>query len=110
MFSAAARARVFASSAASEHHVEIRRSRGRPKNREQAAVPAAVMVSINWYEALPKGRRPAESTVQSMQSSQARANLAAMVEAALRGVHTKIQPYGQKPVAVVVPHDWVHDG
>lgn len=93
-------------SAAPEHHLQIRRSRGRPKDREQAAVSVAVVVSIDWYEALPEGRRPAESQVQSMQSSQARAQLTAMVAAASRGVHTKIEPYGKDPVAVLVPHDW----
>jgi hypothetical protein len=93
-------------SAEPAHHLEIRRSRGRPKDREQAAVPVAVVVSIGWYEALPEGCRPSGSQVQSMQSSQARAKLAGMVEAALRGVHTKIEPYGRPPVAVVVPPDW----
>lgn len=90
----------------STHHLQIRRSRGRPKDREQAAVIIAVVVSIDWYEAVPEDRRPAESQVQAMQSSRARAKLTDVAEAALRGVHTKIQPYNRPPVAVVVPPDW----
>lgn len=86
-------------------HVEITRTRGRPSDRAEAAERVAVLVSIDWYDALPDQQRPAESRTKAMGSSAARAGLHEVVQSALRGEHTKITLYG-KPFAVVVPVAW----
>jgi antitoxin (DNA-binding transcriptional repressor) of toxin-antitoxin stability system len=86
-------------------HVEITRTRGRPKHRAQAADLVAVLVSIDWYDALPEEQRPEESRTLAMKSSEARDRLREVVESAIRGVHTKITLYG-RPMAVVVPAGW----
>jgi hypothetical protein len=86
-------------------HVRITRTRGNPADRAAAAKTLAIMVPIDWYENSPAGRPPAKGGVQTMTSSAVRAKLRDRLEAAVKGVCTKVTIYG-KAIAVLVPPDW----
>jgi hypothetical protein len=89
-------------------HVQITRSRGRAADPAQATKTVAVVVSIDWYDALPADQLPSEANVRTMTSPVLRANLREALDNALAGVHTKMTRHG-KVVAVLVPHTWYEE-